>query len=84
MTIRLLDGRILSGTPLQIVKQMMVLAWDCGDSIADYLDATVARIQETHDQPIKIVGTTDDEMAASLISELVHAGLAQAIHGSHL
>lgn len=76
MMITLKDGRTLQGTALQIVLQMKSMAFNGQGDLADYVRWVVDNSLRYDDADLKITGETDDEKAASLISEMLRTGLA--------
>ena len=74
MNITMRDGRVLSGTALQIVRQMQSLAFGAEDfSLAKYVQFVVDNTQRFESIALSVAGSTDDELARSLIDELERA-----------
>lgn len=73
------DGREFMGTPTQIVQAMRGLAFASKASLGDYIDHSVKQAESLMDVSMKITGTTDDEKAACLVSEMLRTELAQEI-----
>jgi hypothetical protein len=74
--IRLHDGRTFSGTELQVVRNMRELAFRESQDLPSYISWVVEQTLEFEGKALKVVGDTDDELARSLIDELVRVGLA--------
>ena len=73
-------GRVLDGSPLQIVSQMQSLAFG-KDRIAvtEYIDWIVATAAEVMGVQMSIEGETPEEKARSLISEMLRTKLAEVM-----
>jgi hypothetical protein len=72
------DGRVIEGTPLQIVDFMRSLAFvPAGTLIADYIRTTVDQARTLMGVELEVEDGSDEEMAKALIRELVANGLAQ-------
>lgn len=71
------DGRRLSGTPVQIVQGMQMLAFGQEDrSLTEYMEWSAQMLQRMEGVELEVVGETDEERAASFIDEMVAKGLA--------
>jgi hypothetical protein len=70
------DGRSFTGTPLQIVKSMKGLAFGAPSSVADYIQWIVENTQRYEGVGLNVTGETDEELATSLVDEMVRVGLA--------
>lgn len=78
MRIIMSDGRVIEGTPLQIVDFMRSIAFvPAGTSIAEYVRATADQARTLLNVELGIEDGSDEEMAKALIRELVANGLAQ-------
>ena len=77
MTIKLPGGEVYMGTALQIARQMQGGSFSGSAlSLADYLRETAHRAEQYEDATINLAGSTDEELAASFVSELLREGLA--------
>lgn len=77
MKISMRDGRVFQGTALQIVKAMQDIAFGVDDyTVPEYIEWVVANARKFEEVELAITGATDDEMAKSLVEEMVRAGLA--------
>jgi hypothetical protein len=77
MKISMRDGRVFQGTALQIVKAMQDIAFGVDDfTVPEYIEWDVANARKFEEVELAITGATDDEMAKSLVEEMVRAGLA--------
>ena len=77
MRIQMNDGRVLEGTPVQIVGEMQYLAFGQeGKSLGEYVDWTVAQLERFTGVKLAVEGTSDEEKAASLVRAMLDAGLA--------
>jgi hypothetical protein len=80
MNIEMRDGRVLSGTPLQIVRQMKELAFGVDElSFAQYVAFVVQQAQRFESVDLDVKGSDDSELAKSLVDEMTRTGLARAI-----
>lgn len=79
MSITMKDGRTLSGTELQILQQMQSLAFGAdGYTVAQYVDFVIDHTKRFENVELKVTGSTDEELAASVIAELLRAELVFA------
>jgi len=71
------DGRSLTGTAVQMVKQMQSVSF-FGDRVAvgEDIDAVVERTLLCESVALDVVGATDELRCRSLVNELVRHGLA--------
>jgi hypothetical protein len=77
MRIVMRDGRVFQGTALQIVKAMQDIAFGVDDfTIPKYIEWVVANARKFEEVELDVKGDTDDELAKSLVTEMVRAGLA--------
>lgn len=72
------QGRVFEGTALQIVREMREGSFRAGSTLRDYVTATV-KLAEMMDERIVVVGDTDEELAASLLAELLRVRLVQVV-----
>ena len=80
MRIRLVtSGRVLQGTPVQVVQSLRALAGPrAGASTSDYTDDVVAALARDGVR-LDVTGATDAERAASLVSQLLRTGQAERL-----
>nr|BDT31994.1 hypothetical protein MFMH1_16630 [Myxococcus sp. MH1] len=77
MVIEMRDGRVLQGTPVQIVRAMQDIAFGVERlSLSEYVDWVVANAQRFESVALRVQGDTDEAKAASLVDEMVREGLA--------
>lgn len=77
MRIVMRDGRVFQGTALQIVKAMQDIAFGVDDfTVAKYVEWVVANAQRFEGVDLNVQGEQDEELANSLISEMLRTGLA--------
>jgi hypothetical protein len=82
MNIEMKDGRVLQGTPLQIVKAMQELAFGVdGYSIGQYIESVVDYAFRFESVTLKVTGTSDEEQAKSLVDEMLRTDLARRVEG---
>lgn len=78
MQITMSDGRVFSGTPIQIVQGMRSVAFDKRDaSLSEYINWVVGNVERNEGVALSVTGDTDDERSASLIQAMRDAGLAK-------
>jgi hypothetical protein len=78
MKIVMNDDRIFQGTPLQIVQAMQAISFGAEAlTVPKYIESVVADAQRFEGITLSASGNTDAELAASLISEMIRAGLAR-------
>ena len=72
------DGRVLQGTPKQIVEAMQSIAFGQEDrNLGEYIDWVVDQVQRMESIELEVSGETDEEKAASLVQVMIGAGLAE-------
>lgn len=76
-TITLPDGRTFQGSALEIVGAMRALCFAPSSSVRDYMDWLVGNTRRWQGLTLGVTGDTDAERAASLVDELLRAGLAR-------
>ena len=81
MRIRIVeDGRILQGTPLQMVQQMQSVAFGREElTIAEYVDWVARQMSTMMGVQLDVRGTTAEERARSLLDALLRTGFAEKI-----
>lgn len=76
------DGRVVEGTPVQIVQAMRELVFDDqvrALSVGGYVDWAAERAAQMTGTQLTIAGSTDEDKAASLVDEMVAKGLASRL-----
>jgi len=80
MRIEIRDGRVLQGTALQIVKAMQDLAFGVQDfTVAQYVAWVVDNSLRIEELVLDVKGETDDELAQSLVAEMLGKNLARKL-----
>jgi len=80
MKIVMRDDRVFEGTALQIVRAMQGLAFDVDDlTVAKYIEWVVANVQKFEGVALTIDGDTNDALAASLVDEMIRAGVTRRL-----
>ena len=78
MKIMMRDDRVFLGTPLQIVRAMQDIAFGVADfTVRKYIEWVAANALKFEGIELAVQGDTDDELAASLVDEMVRTGLTQ-------
>lgn len=78
MKIRMRDERVFQGTPRQIVRAMQDIAFGVHDfTFRQYIDWVVANAQRFEGVELTLTGETDDDLAASLVDEMIRTGLTK-------
>ena len=76
MKIVMRDHRKFHGTPIQIVRAMQDIAFGAqGLSVRKYIEWVAENTRQFDGIELAIKGETDDELAASLVDEMLRAGL---------
>jgi len=77
MQITMKDGRKFSGTPVQIVQGMRSVAFDKQDAtLEEYARWVVDNVARNDEISLSVSGSSDEEICAGLVNELLRAGLA--------
>ena len=80
MKIMMRDDRVFQGTPLQIVRAMQDIAFGVADfTVRKYVEWVAANALKFEGVELAMQGETDDELAASLVDEMVRTGLTQRL-----
>ena len=80
MRIILRDGEKFSGSPLKIVALMKGSSmFSDVKTIREYMDMVLRNAKMVENIELNIKGNTDDELARSLIGELIAHGLAKEV-----
>ncbi len=80
MKIEMRDGRVFQGTALQIVRAMQDIAFGVQDfTVPKYVEWVVANARNFDAVELNVKGDTEDEMAASLVSEMLRTALSRRI-----
>ena len=78
MKITMRDDRVFQGTPLQIVRAMQDIAFGVADfTVRKYIEGVVANALKFEGVELAVQGESDDELAASLVDEMVRTGLTR-------
>jgi hypothetical protein len=76
MKIVMRDGRVFQGTALQIVKAMQDIAFGVDDfTVPKYIEWVVANARKFEEVELDVKSETDEELAASLVAEMIRTGL---------
>jgi signal transduction histidine kinase len=74
------DGRELQGTAKQIVEQMRSVAWGREEQpLGQYIGWVVDQVGRMMGVELDVRGGSDDELARSLVDELLRTGFAEAL-----
>ena len=80
MRIELRGGERFSGSPLKIVARMKgSTMFSDVKTIREYVDMVLRNAKMVEGVELAVKGNTDDELARSLIGELVARGLAREV-----
>ena len=78
MKIVMRDGRVFQGTALQIVKAMQDIAFGVEDfTVPKYIEWVIANARKFEEVELDVKGGTDEELAASLVAEMLRTGLTR-------
>lgn len=74
------DERMFQGTPLQIVQAMQRIAFGVADlTIPKYIEWLLANALRFEDVRMSVEGANDEELASSLVSEMIRTGLVKKV-----
>ncbi len=74
------DGRVLQGTPKQIVEAMQSIAFGQDNrTLGEYIDWIVDQVQRMEGVALEVEGETGEEKAASLVEAMLGSGLAERL-----
>lgn len=77
MKIVMRDGRVLKGSEVEIVEAMKALAFGVERlSLAEYVRWVAENASRFDGVELAVTGETSDELASSLVREMVRTGLA--------
>ena len=80
MRIELRGGGKFSGSPLKIVTQMKgATMFSDVKTIREYVDMVLRNAKMVENVELTVKGNTDEELARSLVSELLERGLAREV-----
>ena len=80
MRIELRDGEKFNGSPLKIVTQMKgSTMFSDVKTIREYVDMVLRNAKMVENVELMVKGNTDEELARSLVSELIERGLAREV-----
>jgi hypothetical protein len=78
MKIKTRDDRVFQGTPRQIVRAMQDIAFGVDDfTLPQYVAWVTENAQKFEGVEFVVKGNTDDELAASLVDEMIRTGLME-------
>ena len=80
MRIELRGGEKFSGSPMKIVTQMKgSTMFSDVKTIREYVDMVLRNAKMVENVELTVKGNTDEELARSLVSELLERGLAREV-----
>ncbi len=80
MRIELRGGEKFNGSPLKIVTQMKgSTMFSDVRNVREYVDMVLRNAKMMEDVELTVKGNTDEELARSLVSELIERGLAREV-----
>ena len=80
MRIELRDGEKFNGSPMKIVAQMKgSTMFSDVKTIREYVDMVLRNAKMVENVELTVKGNTDEELARSLVSELIERGLAKEV-----
>ena len=72
------DGRVLQGTPKQIVEVMQSIAFGQDNrTLSEYIDWAAEYASRMMEVELAVSGETNEEKADSLVAAMLEAGLAE-------
>lgn len=78
MKLRVQDGRVFDGTPVQIVQSMKSIALGAPTmTLGQYVDWVAARAGAIEGLALEVGGVTDEEKCERLIERMLARGLAE-------
>jgi hypothetical protein len=78
MMIMMKDGRVFQGTASQIVRGMQAIAFGVENlTLSEYTDWVVTNALKFEEIDLHVKGRTDEELAESLVEEMLRTGLAR-------
>ena len=78
MKIIMRDDRVFQGTPVQIVRAMKDIAFGVEHlNLAQYIEWVVANAKKFELVELKVTGSTDDELSAAFVDEMIRTGLTR-------
>jgi ribosomal protein L7/L12 len=80
MRIELRDGEKFNGSPMKIVTQMKgSTMFSDVKTIREYVDMVLRNAKMVENVELTVKGNTDEELARSLVGELLERGLAREV-----
>lgn len=80
MRITTRDDRVFQGTALQIVRAMQNIAFGVEHmGIAQYIGWVVTNARRFEAVELDVEGATDEELATSLVAEMMRTGLTRSL-----
>ena len=80
MRIELRGGEKFTGSPMKIVTQMKgSTMFSDVRTIREYVDMVLRNAKMVENVELTVKGNTDEELARSLVSELIERGLAREV-----
>ena len=78
MKIEMRDGRVLEGTPLEIVRDMQGLAFGVEHlTLTEYIAWVASNARTFESVEMQIIGDSGEEQATSLVEEMLRTRLAR-------
>lgn len=80
MQIKLRDGEIFSGSSLEIATQMKSSSmFTDALTIREYVATVIRNTKKIENLKLNVNGNTDEELAQSLVREIIKCGLAREV-----